>query len=433
MPKIRRLPANTVTFLIIASLVFAVWYFLKPAPPSRIVMSTGVAEGAYAKFGKRYAEALARDGVEVVLRPSAGAIENLDRLTKAEVDVGIVQSGLATPQQRKALMSLGNLYLEPLWVVYRGETPLLQLTQLAGKRIGIGLPGSGTRALALKLLDANGIGAAQARLVDGDVRSMRLQLKQGELDAMFVVLAPQSPLFNELLESDGLNIMNMGRALSYQRRIPELKRVTLPAGVLDLKRNIPPESTDTVAASATLVATKNLHPAIMYLLVRAARDIHAEPDLVSDMRSFPTIAGFEEFAVPDPVRRLYIEGPPFLYKHLPYWLANLIYRLWLAAIAAFAIFVTVTDWIPKLYRYVLNLRVGRNYFAAQRLEDEIRQTDDAAELEKMVARLQALRRSSESLGMPMLLEPNKGVLERRLDAVEQAIQRQRQAVKAGNT
>ena len=433
MPKIRRLPANTVTFLIIASLVFAVWYFLKPAPPSRIVMSTGVAEGAYAKFGKRYAEALARDGVEVVLRPSAGAIENLDRLTKAEVDVGIVQSGLATPQQRKALMSLGNLYLEPLWVVYRGETPLLQLTQLAGKRIGIGMPGSGTRALALKLLDANGIGAAQARLVDGDVRSMRLQLKQGELDAMFVVLAPQSPLFNELLESDGLNIMNMGRALSYQRRMPELKRVTLPAGVLDLKRNIPPESTDTVAASATLVATKNLHPAIMYLLVRAARDIHAEPDLVSDMRSFPTIAGFEEFAVPDPVRRLYIEGSPFLYKHLPYWLANLIYRLWLAAIAAFAIFVTVTDWIPKLYRYVLNLRIGRNYFAAQRLEDEIRQTDDAAELEKMVARLQALRRSSESLGMPMLLEPNKGVLERRLDAVEQAIQRQRQAVKAGNT
>jgi hypothetical protein len=249
---------------------------------------------------------------------------------------------------------------------------------------------------------------------------------------MFVVLAPQSPLFNELLQSNGLSIMNMGRALSYQRRLPELKRVTLPAGVLDLERNIPPENTDTVAASATLVATEGLHPAIMYLLVRAAREIHADPDLVSDMRSFPTIAGFEEFAVPEHVRRLYVEGPPFLYQHLPYWLANLIYRLWLVAIAAFAIFVTVTDWIPKLYRYVLNLRVGRNYFAAQRLEDEIRQTHDAAELEKIVGRLEALRRHSASLGMPMLLEPNKGALERRLADVEQAIQRQRQAGKAGD-
>jgi hypothetical protein len=81
---------------------------------------------------------------------------------------------------------------------------------------------------------------------------------------------------------------------------------------------------------------------------------------------------------------------------------------------------------------VLNLRVGRNYFAAQRLEDEIRQTHDAAELEKIVGRLEALRRHSASLGMPMLLEPNKGALERRLADVEQAIQRQRQAGKAGD-
>jgi hypothetical protein len=236
-----------------------------------------------------------------------------------------------------------------------------------------------------------------------------------------------------LLQTNGLRLMNMGRALSYQRRLPEITRVTLPAGVLDLERNIPPENTDTVAASATLVATESLHPAIMFLLVRAAREIHADPDLVSDMRSFPTIAGFEEFAVPDHVRRLYTEGPPFLYQHLPYWLANLIYRLWLVAIAAFAIFVTVTDWIPKLYRYVLNLRVGRNYLAARRLEDEIRQTRDPADLERLVERLNALRRHSDSLSMPMLLEPNKSALERRLDNVEQTIQRQRQASPAGDT
>jgi TRAP transporter TAXI family solute receptor len=428
----RRLPASTLTFLTIAGLVFAVWYFLKPAPPSRIVMSTGVADGAYARFAERYAELLARDGVEVMLRPSAGALENLDRLTKAEVDLAIVQSGLASPQQREDLISLGNLYFEPLWVVYRGETPLRQLTELAGKRIGIGLPGSGTRVVALKLLGLNGIGADQATLVDGDVRSLSLKLKQGELDAMFAVLAPRSPLFSELLQASDLSIMNMARALSYQRRLPEMTRVTLPAGVLDLQKNVPPDDTDTVAVSATLVATKSLHPAIMFLLVRAAREIHADPDLVSDMRSFPTIAGFQEFAVPEHVRRLYTEGPPFLYQHLPYWLANLIYRLWLVAIAAFAIFVAVTDWIPKLYRYVLNLRVGQNYLAARRLEDEIRRTSDGAELERLVERLQALRRHSQSLSMPILLEPNKSALERRLDAVEQAIQRQRQADPAGD-
>lgn len=82
MPRLHPLPANALTFLVIALACLAVWYVLKPAPPSRIMMSTGVPTGAYAKFGHRYAEFLARDGIEVALRPSAGAIENLERLVK---------------------------------------------------------------------------------------------------------------------------------------------------------------------------------------------------------------------------------------------------------------------------------------------------------------------------------------------------------------
>lgn len=80
LPKLRLLPANVLTLLILTLLCLAVWYFLRPAPPAMIVMSTGVADGAYARHGARYAELLGRNGVEVVLRPSAGAVENLERL-----------------------------------------------------------------------------------------------------------------------------------------------------------------------------------------------------------------------------------------------------------------------------------------------------------------------------------------------------------------
>ena len=91
--------------------------------------------------------------------------------------------------------------------------------------------------------------------------------------------------------------------------------------------------------------------------MRAAKSIHNSPDLLSDAQQFPTILNFQEFTVPDQVR-LYREGPPLLYRHLPFWLANLVYRLWLAALAAFAIFIMFTDWIPKLFKWVINLRVG---------------------------------------------------------------------------
>ena len=425
MPRLRPLPANALTFLVIAPACLAVWYLLKPAPPSRIVMSTGVPTGAYAKFGHRYAEFLARDGIEVVLRPSAGAIENLERLVKEEVDVAFVQSGLSSADDRKVLVGLGSLYYEPLWVIHRGNDPLVRLTQLAGKRLGIGLPGSGTRALTMRMLSLNGIGPAQATLVEQDVRGMIDSLRRGDLDAVFLVLAPDSPLFADLLRTEGLHLMNMERALSYQRRLPELTRVALPSGVLDLERNIPEQATQIVAATANLVASEKLHPAVQYLLVRAAQSIHGEPDLLSEPQTFPTISTYQEFEVPEEIHRLYREGPPFLYRHLPFWLANLIYRMWVAAIAAFAIFVTVTDWIPKLFRYTLNLRVGRNYLSALRLEDEIRQAGASGDWTRYRERLDALRRKTAALNMPLLLQLSKDELQKRLDDVERAIGQQR--------
>ena len=46
-------------------------------PPRVIVMATGPEGGSYAAYGARYREALARDGLEVRLRPTAGDGENL--------------------------------------------------------------------------------------------------------------------------------------------------------------------------------------------------------------------------------------------------------------------------------------------------------------------------------------------------------------------
>jgi TRAP transporter TAXI family solute receptor len=424
--KLRLLPANVLTLLVLTLLCLAVWYFLRPAPPATIVMSTGVAEGAYARHGARYAEFLGRNGVEVVLRPSAGAVENLERLAHGEADVAIVQTGLATDEHRGKLVSLGGLYYEPLWIVHRGDARLERLTQLHGKRIGVGMSGSGTRALALKLLGMNGIGAGQATLVEKGTNEMVAALIRDELDAVFLVLAPDAPMFRKLLETPGIHLMNMERALSYQRRLPEVTRVTLPVGVLDLERNIPPGPTETVAATATLVASENLHPAIQYLLVRAAKSIHNSPDLLSDAQQFPTISNFQEFTVPDQVGRLYREGPPLLYRHLPFWLANLVYRLWLAALAAFAIFIMFTDWIPKLFKWVINLRVGGKLIAARQLENELRTADASADLDDYSRRLKALKKSVKSLKMPLLLALSKDELKARLDEMQELLEEHRE-------
>lgn len=72
-------------------------------------MNTGAAGGANHAYALRYREVLARSGVELVLEPSAGSVENLQRLRSGErgVTLALVQGGLAEEAEAKRLVSLG--------------------------------------------------------------------------------------------------------------------------------------------------------------------------------------------------------------------------------------------------------------------------------------------------------------------------------------
>ena len=74
-----------VVVLAVAVLWTAVAY-VRPMPPRILTMVTGPEGGAYYEFGKRYREILAREGIELRLLPTAGAIENLALLRDQEFE-----------------------------------------------------------------------------------------------------------------------------------------------------------------------------------------------------------------------------------------------------------------------------------------------------------------------------------------------------------
>jgi TRAP-type uncharacterized transport system substrate-binding protein len=167
--------AGPFILLAVALLALAYWW-LDPNPPKRVTLATGPAQSAYEEFGKRYAKALAVEGIEVVLKPSEGSAANLQLLREGKVDVGFVQGGTSdyTDQDEEDLASLGSLFVEPLWLFYRedaarkvaaaaraakapGARPaskgelaedasLSSLTQLQGLRVNLGTAGSGVPA-----------------------------------------------------------------------------------------------------------------------------------------------------------------------------------------------------------------------------------------------------------------------------------------------
>src|SRR5262249_31358262 len=154
-----------------------------------IAIASGSRNGAYFRFAKEYAGELAKDGLSVEVQETAGSVENLRLLAQPDshVAVAIVQSGVANLEDAQHDYALGSLYHEPLWLFYRGGLPLERLSQLAGKRIGIGPTGSGTHAIALRLLEANGVlesqtssEGARPALVEESVADAAKSLQKGE-------------------------------------------------------------------------------------------------------------------------------------------------------------------------------------------------------------------------------------------------------------
>lgn len=186
--------------------------FMRPAPPDEFVMSTGAPGGAYHLFAERYRDILARNGVRIELKGSAGSMENFKRLTDSGADVALIQGGITAPDKTQGLVSLGSVYYEPLWIFYRAKTEATLLNDLHGKRIAIGAEGSGTRALASQLLTAVGANQGAATLLPLGGNAAVDALLEGKVDACFIVAAPDAPVVQRLIRAADLRIMNIANA-----------------------------------------------------------------------------------------------------------------------------------------------------------------------------------------------------------------------------
>ena len=356
-------------------IIVAFWFahqFVEPAPPKILKITTGGENGGYHTFGKRYAEVLKKSGIELVVKTSAGSVENIKRLSDPDsgFSVGLLQGGISNAKSAPELVSLGRVFLEPLWVFYKSNETVDRLAQLSGKRIAVGPNGSGTRELATALLEANQISAGSATLLPITGKSAVHALKAGDADAIFLVLSPQAPLIKELLKSQDMKLMNFTQAEAYTRLFPYLSKVTLPQGVIDLVKIVPSRDVNLLAASAALVARKDMHPALAGLLAQAALETHGGGGLFHQANEFPNPVD-PEFPISGDAARIYKSGPPFLQRYLPFWLASFIDRMVIMALPVATVLLPLIKIVPWLYRWRVRKRILHWYAQLKSLERDI--------------------------------------------------------------
>jgi len=422
--KIRQLPLGAWFVTIVAILlivIFASWMsyrFLKPFPPKTLIMITGMESGSYAAFGELYRQALARDGIRVILRPSSGAVENLSLLKDKSqaVDAGLVQGTVGGIEESPNLVSLGGMAYTPLWVFYRGKDTYDDLMQLQGKRIVIGPEGSGVRKFALELLKVAGVTGVPTELLDLPYAEANQALLEGKVDAIMTFGSPDNVLILELLNAKDIKLMSMSQAEAYTRRFPDLSHVVLPRGVIDPRKRNPPSDVHLLSPTTNLIIRKGLHPALVYLLLKASVEIHSGASWVNKAGEFPILTK-QNNPISEQAQRFYKSGESWLYAYLPFWAATFVERLTLILIPMGIIIVPLIGILPWIYTWRNRSKYYPLYRKLRKLEKEIIENRLLENIEAYEARLDSIEDSANHIRMSVAFYDELFILKEHIQIV----------------
>jgi TRAP-type uncharacterized transport system substrate-binding protein len=405
-------------------------------PPTTIRILSGPDGSSYRSNAEKYKKIIEHYGVKVVILPSHGALDNLHQLAnrKVKADVGFVQGGLTDGVDITHLVSLGSVFAQPMMVYYRQTEPVEMLSQLRGKRLAIGPEGSGARALALKLLKANEMDAAPTVLLELAGEEAADELIGGKIDAAFLMGDSATPaIMRKLRNNPDIEIANFRQADGYLRKFRFLSKLTLPEGAYDLGNNEPPRTLTLVGPTVELVARQDLHPALSDLLIGAAREVHSGPGLFRNAGEFPAPLA-RDFPISGDAERYYKSGGQFLYKKLPFWLANVIDRLVVIIVPLLVILVPATKIVPTLYRWRMRSRIYRWYGALMAIERKMLAQPTPEEQAELRMRIDAIERSVNELKTPLsfadqlyVLRDHVGMVRQHLLAATQSLNQAEQS------
>lgn len=421
--------AGPVILLVVGLLVAAYWW-LQPQPPKRVTLATGPAGSAYAEFGKRYAAALAHDGIEVELKPTDGSLDNLELLRSGGADVAFVRGGSADPVKDEAegLTSLGSLFFEPLWFFYRTDAArqvdrktgkLSTLTQLKDLRINVDKAGSGVPDIMDRMFRANHMDPSTLNLSNLEQTPATEALQAGLLDVIVLASAPQSPLVQKLLRSPDIQLMDFAQSDAYSRRFGFLQPVTLPRGVVDLAADLPAQDVSLLAATTSLLSREETHPALRQLFAQTAQTLHSGAGWFHRARDFPNTRTSELPVSPEGDRA--INGtPPFWQRYLPFWASNLVERMWLVLGGLLVLMLPLSRIVPPLYQFRVRRRVFRWY--ARLREVEHRLEAGSADTEGLLKELADLDRVVNKVAVPLSYADELYALRNNIHAVRKRVQ-----------
>jgi len=335
----------------------ALIYFI-PAPPSKIIMATAFKGASFEYYGRQYRDIFAQNHVELELRETAGAVENVRLLqdAKSGVQIAFVTGGISDEKRAPGLLSLGTVYNQPYWIFYSSPEPINRLSQLKGKRIAVGPVGSATRFSAQKILGKGGVNSETATLMPFAGLEAVKAMNDGRVDVVWIIGSPDATAVKAFLVNPNIRLLGFPTAEAFTRIFPELVRLELPKGVVDIDQIIPPNDVPLIGTTSKVLVRSDIHPEIVQLLLKTMVEVHKGQEIFQRSGEFPNGTD-AEYPVAATAIDFYKSGPSFMQRHLPLWLSVHVQRAIAVLITAIAIGIPLAHYLPLIYKWSARRRL----------------------------------------------------------------------------
>lgn len=417
--------------LVLGLATLLAWALTGPPMPRTLTLAVGAPSSTTEDIGKLYAKQLEEYGVTLELLNTSSSLESLQKVDQepskdssadAEEDpkkkpaqVALIWTGATGEVEAPRARGLASIALQPLWLFHRGLAPYTSFKELSGQRIAIGAEGSECNTLFTQIFADYGLlysaptvkeqvaGASAptgTRLIPTDGPDALTALRNGDLDAIALLQPPDAPLIKLLLQEPGLQLMDMTQGPALEKRFGYLSAQVLPRGVIELASDLPSRSVPALAPAVALIARKELHPALVTLLLKTAGQLHARGDLMAASGTFPS-ERYLTLPLHEQAEAYFRDGPPFLYRVLSFDHAVLV-----DANLAYALPLLLLIWplgplIPWLLNWRVRVRIYRWYRVLRAIDKELDAQADTKNIQRDVQALAAIEQELLGLWVPL--------------------------------
>jgi len=418
--------------IVLFLLLVGVWWYADPPPPRHVMLATGSAGGSYEELGKKYAEFFKKKGITLELVSTLGAQENIARLADRQdpIQAAFVQAGIINSSGIKGIESLGAIAYDPIWFFYRGNNDMqsddfqnihAQMIKFANARLSVGVPGSGTYAQAMHILEVSGL-TKGPHIVNLPGAEAVKALQKGELDGIFIVDQFEAPNVQTLLNDPSLRLARFRRADAYAKLLPFLQILKVPVGGFSLIRNFPDQDIKLLATTTHLLIDDRMHPAIQFLFLEAAREINGKASFFANRGEFPA---FKNSGLPESPVAVHLEknGSPLLMQYFPFWLAELINRLIFVMLPFCALAYPVLLTLPGYRNKRMRRRIDILYGTLKTYEQELTEGSTPELKGEYLQKLDKLEYEALKLKVPKSMSGDYYALRTSIDYVRSCLNR----------